>query len=77
MKALMIAAGALLAMTAVASAQPTQLTAAAMDRVAAGGTSTSFSIPCPDFNVKLTVPCPDFNVKLTVPCPNFVSLTVK
>jgi hypothetical protein len=60
MKLLTIAASALLAMTAVASAHPMQLSATAMDRVAAGAITVP-SLPC----LMLSVPTP------VILCPVF------
>jgi hypothetical protein len=79
MKALMLASGALLAMSAAAYAQPTQLSAAAMDRVAAGGPSESisfsFGIPCPEITIGNTVSDGAPEGKSTgptfvIPCPS-------
>jgi hypothetical protein len=71
MKVLMIAASALLAMTAVASAQPVQLSATAMDRVAAGTLSVP-SLPCLMLSVPTPViPCPDIHPTPVIPCPVF------
>ena len=76
MKALLIAGVALVAMTAAASAQPTQLTAAAMDHVVAGGLGISISIPCPNFTPPQTaIPCPNFTPPpISIPCPIFFGL---
>jgi hypothetical protein len=72
MKVLTIAASALLAMTAVASAQPMQLSATAMDHVAAGAFSIP-SLPCLTLSVPTPViPCPDLHpVTPVIPCPVF------
>lgn len=80
MKALTFVAPALLAMTAIASAQPMQLSAAAMDHVSAGGIGFSITeaIPCPNFSVTTVIPCPEFTPpKVEIPCPNFTILSPK
>lgn len=72
MKALMIAAAALCAMTAAASAHPMQLSAKAMDNVSAGMT-VAIAIPCPEITPPaVAVPCPQVAAPpVAIPCPQF------